>query len=238
MFAAFIRRGRDGGSLGDADLALASTIFSLSTDVPRPTDQRAEQRLLAILPAAKLVGDGWQDLCRIRNLSAGGLMAEVTTSRDTVGPVVVEINSNQSITGTIVWTRETTVGIKFAENVDLREILAQRRPRIGFRPRPARLDVRCGATVRIGALYHPVEVHDISLGGIKVWLDARDHVGKDVIVTVESLHPIKGIIRWHKEGYAGIVFHKPLEFGELAEWLGKRLEVASLRAASVPVERR
>ena len=56
-------------------------------------------------------------------------------------------------------------------------------------------------------------------------------------VTVESLRPIKGAIRWHKEGLSGIVFHQPLTFDELAEWLSKRIEVASLRASTQPVAR-
>jgi len=50
-------------------------------------------------------------------------------------------------------------------------------------------------------------------------------------VVVESLRPIKGEVRWFSDRRAGIVFDKPLEFEELAEWVGKRLEVASLKAS-------
>jgi hypothetical protein len=45
------------------------------------------------------------------------------------------------------------------------------------------------------------------------------------------LKPIKGEVRWYSDRRAGIVFKKPLEFEELAEWVGKRLEVASLKAS-------
>ena len=51
-------------------------------------------------------------------------------------------------------------------------------------------------------------------------------------MTLESLRPIKGTIRWYKAGYAGIVFKRPLSFEELAEWMGKRVEVASLKAGA------
>jgi hypothetical protein len=81
-------------------------------------------------------------------------------------------------------------------------------------------------------LYHQVEVQNISLGGIKVFLPMKECAGKDVLVTVESLRAIKGTIRWAKDGMMGIVFHQPLSFEELAEWLGKRIEVASLRAST------
>ena len=50
-------------------------------------------------------------------------------------------------------------------------------------------------------------------------------------MVVESLKPIKGEVRWYSERHAGIVFYKPLDFEELAEWVGKRLEVASLKAS-------
>jgi hypothetical protein len=238
MFGDLIRRKIGFGQNQPSEVALDAATFSLTTDVPRPTDSRADERLLALLPVARLVSDEWQDLCRIRNISAGGLMAETTVPHASNVPVTVELNSNQHIAGSIVWVRDTTVGIKFDQNVDLREVLANRRPRIGFRPRPARLDIKCNATIQIGSYYHKVEVRDISLGGIKVRLHERDLVGREVMVTVESLRPIKGAIRWHQDGMAGIVFQRPLTFDELAEWLGKRIEVASLRASTQPLAAR
>jgi hypothetical protein len=233
MFGALIRRKNGLGA--SADEALETTLFSLSTDVPRPSDNRADERLLALLPVAKLVGTDWQDLCRIRNISAGGIMAETTMPHESGTAVRLELASGQEIASQIIWVRGNTVGIKFNQNVDLREVLAARRPRIGFRPRPARLEIKCGGTVRLGGLYHKVEVQDISLGGIKVFLPHKICVDKDVLVTIESLRAIKGTVRWQKEGLMGIVFHHPLSFDELAEWLGKRIEVASLRASTQPV---
>jgi hypothetical protein len=232
MFGTLIRRKNLGAS---ADEALETTLFSLTTDVPRPTDNRADERLLALLPVAKLVAADWQDLCRIRNISAGGIMAETTTPHETGTAVRVELASGQEINSQIIWVRGTILGIKFDQTVDLREVLAARRPRIGFRPRPARLEIKCGGTIKLNGLYHKVEVKDISLGGIKIFLPQKTCVGKDVLVTIESLRAIKGTIRWQKDGLMGIVFHHPLSFDELAEWLGKRIEVASLRASTQPV---
>jgi hypothetical protein len=51
------------------------------------------------------------------------------------------------------------------------------------------------------------------------------------VVVVESLRPIRGEIRWYSDRKAGIVFDESLEFEELAEWVGKRLELASLKAS-------
>lgn len=237
MFGQLIRRKTSHAPALVPEVALESMICSLTTDIPRPTDSRADERLLATLPVAKVVADEWQDLCRIRNITAGGLMAETASCHEAGVPLLVELNSNQRICGNLVWTRDTIIGIRFDQNIDIREILANRRPRVGFRPRPARLDIQCSATIKIEGLYHKVEVQDISLGGIKVRLRDRESIGKDVLVTVESLRPVKGTIRWHREGMAGIVFQQALTFEEVAEWLGKRIEVASLKASTQPITR-
>jgi hypothetical protein len=233
MFQALIRRKLDAWSVRPEEIALESTTFSLSTEVPRPTDQRTEERLLAILPVAKLVTDGKQDFCRIKNISAGGLMGEAASLQFETGTeLYIELNSNQRIPGKVVWKRDTAIGIKFDQSVDIRELLANRRPRHGFRPRPPRLEVTCSATVKIGNLYHQTEVQDISLGGLKVALNDWQCVGKPVIVTVESLRPVRGKVQWYKGNLAGIVFDKSLTFDELAEWMGKRVELASLKSGA------
>jgi hypothetical protein len=160
-------------------------------------------------------------------------MGEAATLKCETGTeLFVELSSDQRIPGKVVWKRDNAIGIKFDENVDLRELLANRRPRHGFRPRPPRLEISCGATVKIANLYHQTEIRDISLGGVKVTLNDWQCVGKPVIVTVESLKPIKGKVRWYKNGRAGIVFDKPLTFDELADWMGKRVELASLRVGA------
>jgi hypothetical protein len=151
-----------------------------------------------------------------------------------VGEVVTLEFSNQCIPSTVVWIRDGTVGIKFDQNLDLGELLAGRKPRHGFRARPPRLEVNCKASVRIGKLYYTVDVHNISLGGLKIEPIEEYCVGKDVVVVVESLRPVKGQVRWFSDRQAGIVFDKPLGFEELAEWVGKRLELATLKASYRP----
>jgi hypothetical protein len=234
MFGSLIRRKTAQSEPGVIDdSAFDSTTFSLSTGVPRPTERRADDRVAPILRIAKLITGKGELLLRVRNMSAGGLMAEVSSPPEIGETVSIEF-STQKIPATVVWIREGAVGLKFDQNLDLGELLAGRKPRHGFRPRPPRLDVRCKASVRVGKVYYTVDVHDISLGGMKVEPIEEYCVGKQVVVVVESLRPIKGEVRWYTERRAGIVFEKPLEFEELAEWIGKRLELASLKAAYKP----
>ncbi len=229
MFGSLIRR-KSTPAFGQGDAAFESTTFSLSTAVPRPTERRDGKRILPTLYIVKLKTSDGEQLMRARNVSAGGLMAEVGQPVQVGDKVELELSS-QKIPSTVVWTRDGTAGFKFDEDIDLGELLAGRKPRHGFRARPPRLQVQCKASVRVGKTYYNCDVHDISLDGMKIEPIEEYCLGKDVVVVVESLRPVKGQVRWFSERKAGIVFEKPLKFEELAEWVGKRLELASLKAS-------
>lgn len=234
MFADLIRRKFSGPAFSSSDAAFESTTVSLSTTVPRPAERRTNERLSAMLRVGKLtLADGSEQLVKVKNLSAGGVMAIVTRAPQVGEQVNVELSS-QRIPASVVWIRDDMAGLKFEQNIDLGELLAGRKPRHGFRPRPPRLEIACKASVRVGKTYYTVDVHDISLGGIKVEPIAEYCVGKKVLVVVESLRPIKGEVRWYSDRRAGIVFDQPLNFDELSEWVGKRLELASLKASYKP----
>lgn len=231
MFSDLIRRRFSGQAFSSSDAAFESTTVSLSTSVPRPAERRTEERVAPMLRVGKLTqADGSEQLVKIKNLSAGGIMAIVTRPPNIGEQVHIELSSER-IPASVLWTRDDMAGFKFDQNVDLGELLAGRKPRHGFRPRPPRLQIPCKASVKVGKTYYTVDVHDISLGGIKVEPIAEYCVGKKVLVVVESLRPIKGEVRWYSDRRAGIVFDHPLEFDELSEWVGKRLELASLKAS-------
>ncbi|HZB68821.1 MAG TPA: PilZ domain-containing protein [Sphingomicrobium sp.] len=230
MFGSLIRK-KQNPVWNQDDVTFESTTFTLSTAVPRPAERRSDTRLLPTLRVAKLIGANSEQLIRVRNISAGGLFAETLQAPPPVGEQVSVELSSQTIPSSVVWIRDGTIGLKFDQNVDLGELLAGRKPRHGFRPRPPRLEVSCKASVRVGKVYYTVDVQDISLGGMKVEPIEEYCLGKDVIVVVESLRPVKGQVRWFAERRAGIVFDKELKFEELSEWVGKRLELASLKAS-------
>jgi hypothetical protein len=227
-----IRRKIRREALSADEFAEESTLFTLSTEVPRPSERRTSERLQAVLPVARLVTETANHFCRIKNISAGGLMAEAVAPIRVGERVRIELNSEQRLPGTVVWVRTGLVGIKFDSDVDLQDFITSGNRQQNVRARPPRLEVSCGATVQIGKLYHKVEVHDISLGGMKVALNDWHCTGRSVIVTIESLRSFKGKVRWYKGGCAGIVFEKPLTFEELTKWMARRLEIASLRTGA------
>jgi len=230
MFGSLIRRKSVTQPQNTGDAEFESTSVSLSTAVPRPMERRAGERVSSMLRLGKLRAASGDQLIRVKNLSAGGLMGYLGRAPAIGEHVEIELSS-QTIPSTVVWIRDDLVGLKFDQNIDLGELLAGRKQRHGFRPRPPRLEIHCKASVKVGKVYYTVDVRDVSLGGMKVEPIEEYCVGQPVVVVVESLKPIKGEVRWYSDRKAGIVFDQPLDFDELTEWVGKRLELASLKAS-------
>src|SRR5258708_6129900 len=106
-----------------AEDRFVETGFSFSNEVPSPPERRLGERHLKILRVGTLVLNGRRELCLIRNISAGGLMAHVYSMVMPGQIVSVELKTNQQISGRVVWTRGHNAGIQFDAEVDVAELL-------------------------------------------------------------------------------------------------------------------
>ncbi len=196
------------------------TIFSFSPHAPQPPERRRETRHLTILRVGALIGPQGRELCLIRNISAGGLMAHVYSHHSTGARVTVELKSNQPVPGIVVWADESNVGIEFEAPIDVEEMLSnQAAVDNGWRPRLPRVEVDRLATLRCGSRLYGVNTRDISQGGVKVETDQPLEVGRDIVLTMEKFRPLAGVVRWCQNGLAGIAFNHLIPFHELMEWL-------------------
>lgn len=196
------------------------TTFSFSADAPPPPDRRRDQRHLTILRVGALIAASGRELCLIRNISAGGLMAHVYSRHEKGDRIAVELKSDHQIPGTILWVDESNVGITFDETIDVEELLAnQGTLDNGWRPRPPRVEVDRLGSLRCGARIHTVNTRDISQGGVKIEIDQELEPGSDVVLMLDRLRPIHGVVRWFHDGSAGIAFNQVIPFHELMAWL-------------------
>jgi hypothetical protein len=203
-----------------ADNQIVETSFSFSELVPSPPERRSQERHITILRVGTLIIDGRRELCLIRNLSAGGLMAHVYSPVRAGQRVTVELKSNQQIEGSIVWVREANAGIAFDAPVDVAELLAN--PAVlsnGWRPRLPRVEIDRLATLRAGARTYWVQTRDISQGGVKIETDQPLEVDSEVVLTLENFRPLAGSVRWHNGSACGIAFNQLIPFEELIAWL-------------------
>jgi Tfp pilus assembly protein PilZ len=205
------------------DTALEETIFSFSAIPPQPPERREQRRYMTILRVGSIFVGDKRELCLIRNISAGGLMAHVYSPLEVGQPVGVELKTNQRIAGSVSWLQDNNAGITFAEQIDVEEMLAGHSVlENGWRPRLPRVEIDCLATLRVGASLYGVSTRDISQGGIKIETDEPLEEGQDVVLTLEGFRPVVGVVRWYQDGICGIAFNQVIPFRELMSWLRER----------------
>jgi hypothetical protein len=196
------------------------TLFSFSKQAPRPPERRRDSRHLTILRVGALIGAAGRELCLIRNISAGGLMAHVYSHHEEGERVAIELKGNQQTPGKVLWVSESNIGIEFDEPIDVAEILSNQTVLDnGWRPRLPRIEVDRLATLRCGARLYGVNTRDISQGGVKIECDQPLEAGLEVVLTMENFRPLQALVRWCGNGLAGLSFNQLIPFPELMNWL-------------------
>jgi hypothetical protein len=200
--------------------AVEETTFSFSREAPLPPERRQQPRHITILRVGTMIIGGRRELCLIRNISAGGLMAHVYSRLSKGQSVQVELKSNQPLAGCVSWVEGSNVGVAFGTVVDVEELLtAQTADENGWRPRLPRVEVDRLGTLRAGAHVYPFSTRDISQGGLKIETDQPLEPDIEVVVTLDKFRPMHGVVRWAGEGLCGIGFNQVIPFHELMKWL-------------------
>lgn len=184
-------------------------------------------RTVTILIVAKLVSERGESLCRIRNISSGGLMLESRAPLAKGDPIGVELRSGRRLSGRVVWSRDGRAGVQFDGSVVVEEIVAlpsaekPSRLRRARQPRPPRIaaEARVEVTTAAGRVY--ARMIDISQGGARLLLPFRVQPGERMTLAVPGLPAKLAHARWAGEE-VGVAFAEPLSFDALTEWLAER----------------
>ena len=162
--------------------------------------------------------DEFVGYCLVSNLAADGLKAKVVAKFTRQQPIRIHLTAERVIQGTLVWSEDDRIGVRFEKKIDVRTVLsgladAQRGP-----DRHARLAFKCLAEISVGDRFQFVEVADISQRGLKV-RTRLGSLGKRVAVQLHELDERDATVRWSDSRSAGLVFTKPLSFPELAQFV-------------------
>ena len=196
------------------------TSFSFSTNTPSPPDRRRDTRHLKILRVGTMICGPKRELCLIRNISAGGLMAHVYSTYKIGERVSVALKSHHMLEGTVAWLKDGNIGVRFDARIDVEEMLSN--PALlenGWLPRMPRVEIDWLATVRAGAKTIWVTLRDISQGGVKLETDQPLQPGAPVVLTIDKFRSVDGVVRWYEAGAAGVSFNELIPFQELMRWL-------------------
>ena len=87
----------------------------------RLAHRRAAPRDSLFLQATlRRAGDAQPATMRIRNLSSGGMMAEISEPFEEGDRIEIELRGIGALDGTVIWRTDTRIGIAFAEPIDPR----------------------------------------------------------------------------------------------------------------------
>jgi hypothetical protein len=199
-----------------------TTIYSLAPLPPPAPERRADERHMSLLRVgALLIGDR-RELCLIRNVSVGGMLIRAYSAIEPGTRLSVELKQGEAVHGAVLWAKDDLVGVSFDEPIEIVSLITTSSD--APRPRMPRLEVRCTAWVRDGAIVHRTRAVNISQGGVRVETAKGLSAGSQVTVTLPGMPPEQGVVRWSDEEGCGITFNRVLALSQLVAWLGEQQE--------------
>jgi hypothetical protein len=199
-----------------------TTIYSLAPLPPAAPERRADERHMSLLRVgALLVGDR-RELCLIRNVSVGGMLIRAYSAIEPGTRLSIELKQGEAVHGAVLWAKDDLVGVSFDEPIDILSLITTSSD--APRPRMPRLEVRCTAWVRDGAIVHRTRAVNISQGGVRVETAQVLTAGSQVTVTLPGMPPEQGVVRWSDEEGCGITFNRVLALSQLVAWVGEQQE--------------
>jgi len=188
--------------------------------------QRAnERRVVTTLLLGRVVRqDGSDGLCRVRNLSSGGMMFEALKRFINGDHVTIELRNGNALSGTVVWAREGRNGVAFDEELsDEALVTLDKIVHAGKgRARAPRFDVGVSTRATVEGRALPVVLENISQSGGMLRTSEPLAFTPTVVLAIPNLGSRLCDRRWVREGAVGVSFVQMLRYDELAEWLEHR----------------
>jgi hypothetical protein len=183
---------------------------------PAELERRESTRFHTVLRVAQVTRVHDVGLWRVRNISDQGMML---TSRVQVIPgerLTVNLSDAVSIQGRAVWWDGERCGVAFDEPIDcaavLESLVAERRAG-GYRP--PRLNVATRAVAYCDKGLHTVRVYNMSHHGAAFLHDGCFRAGMTAKLHFESGEDYRGVVRWSKDGRAGLFLTEPVPCAKL-----------------------
>ncbi|WP_267433896.1 PilZ domain-containing protein [Sphingomonas sp. GM_Shp_1] len=170
-----------------------------------PGERRRASRLRTVYRVARVTARGDQGLARVQNISDEGLMITTSLPLCLGDQVRVDLSEACSLTGTVVWHDQNRCGLRLLHAIDsaalLRRLFEERR---SGRARPLRLVHSKKVVISSEHGLSVAALRDVSQCGMKIAHDGSFHSGLTVKVLLTPGVERRGVVRWSKDGIAGI----------------------------------
>lgn len=170
--------------------------------------------------AAAIYHSGVRRECVIRKISALGVTIGSDLAPALGDRVAIEIATGQRPAGKVAWTKQSELGIRFDDSIDVlallnRQLVSQSRER---RTMP-RLEVRSTAHIKCGENFRPATLRNISSHGLQLEAEDLPGVGSYVSVFIDGLNVPPGEVAWKRDNIAGIEILEELSWTSIIPWV-------------------
>lgn len=192
----------------------ASDLSDANTSARAGADLRGAPRFALLLRVAKLVVDGRERFCVIRDASATGLKVRLFAPLPHPAELYVELANGDRHRVECVWNANDHAGLRFLEPIELEHLLDEAR-NAGKR-RHIRLRVALDGVLHSGKEAVPVSLRDISQQG--AGLDSEKWLLLNELVKIETpvLPPTYAKVRWRDHPRYGVIFEQTFQLEDLA----------------------
>lgn len=189
----------------------------------RDSERREGVRHSTVFRVGVLHSGDAQELCLIKNISAGGLMAQVYRQVPVGEAVRIEMKTGHVLEGNVVWEAASKIGVEFPSPIAVEPILTTRHLTLsGARIRPPRIPVACNLKLQDGAGFHSGRLCNISQGGAAVRTAKPLRGPGSAVLMLPDLPPFKAVVQWMNGDVAGLSFNDDVALGTLVQWIQHR----------------
>ncbi len=198
-------------SIGDSGISVAE-----------PAERRQFVRNLRVMRVARVAAPDLdaEGLGMVRDVSPGGMMIDAHFDLEIGQAVSIALVDDQELTGTVAWKEGRMIGVSFAEEVPVEQILAKPSSQPdGKRARLPRFSVHKPVMLKLDAISYDAMLHDVSQRGGKLKCDEKLRVHNNLLLRAEGHRPVGATIKWRAGEMLGVEFHRLLAIAELEHWL-------------------
>jgi hypothetical protein len=187
----------------------------------RPREQRTVTTLLL---GRVMGGDGGDGLCRIRNLSSGGMMFEAHKRFETGERIKVELRNGTWLEGKVAWSKDGRHGVAFDQALS-DEALGSLDKAVSAakgRARAPRFDAMVATHASVEGRPVPVVLENISQSGAMLRVIDPRALGNTLILAIPQFGNRLCERRWIRGDAVGVSFAQVLSYDDFAKWLELR----------------
>lgn len=191
-------------------------------------DRRRHGRSMRVMRVARLASQHAEGLGMVRDVSPGGMKIDAYLSLEIGQTVSIALLDDHELTGTVSWKDGQSVGIEFAREVPVDQILAK--PAVnadGSRTRLPRFVIDRSVTLEHGNNKLLTTICDISQRGVKMLCSAKIPVHSNIMIRAAERRPVRATVKWRGGDYMGAEFHRLMSIEELVTWMESEIFEAS-----------